>query len=529
MAPTTPAKDLPDDPAFLKQLIVELRRELDAKERLGQQLQHQLEQLMRKLFGRKSEKLNPDQLEMIFTELQELGLREEAETEESSDSEEDDDDPALANPRRQRRRGHGRRRLPRHLPRERQEHRLPVHELECPCGSQLRECGEKVSEQLEYRPAEMVVIEHARIQYACRQCEETIVLAPKPPQPIDKGLPGPGLLAQVVTSKYADHLPLYRLEGIFGRLGVSLSRTTMADWVGAATDLASPLVGWMKADLMNSKKIHTDDTSVPVLDPSLGQTRRGRLWVYLGYGSHDHVVFDYTPSRERDGPTEFLKDFSGYLQADAYAAYDGIYAGGKVMEVACWAHARRKFFDNTSAGQGDPFTALAFINQLYQIEREVKGESSQERLRLREKHAVPVLNAFKKWLDEKAKTLLPKSELAKAVGYVQRQWDALKRYTEDGDLAIDNNAAERALRRVAVGRKNWLFAGNDDGGRRAAILYSLIASCQLQGIDPFHYLTDVFRRLPTQPEEALAELTPKAWAEAQREAKASLSQTPIAA
>ena len=529
MAPTTPTKDLPDDPAFLKQLIVELRRELEAKERLGQQLQHQLEQLMRKLFGRKSEKLNPDQLEMVFAELQELGLREEPEAEESSDSEEAEEDPASETPRRRRRRGQGRRRLPKHLPRERQEHRLPAHELDCPCGAQLSECGEKVSEQLEYRPAEMVVIEHVRIQYACRQCEETMVLAPKPAQPIDKGLPGPGLLAQVMTSKYADHLPLYRLEGIFGRHGVSLSRTTMSDWVGAGTDLMSPLVGWMKTDLMNSKKIHTDDTSVPVLDPRLGQTRRGRLWVYLGYGPHDHVVFDYTPSRERDGPAEFLKGYSGYLQADGYAAYDGIYAGGEVLEVACWAHARRKFIESTSVDRGDPFTALAFIAQLYEIERKAKGKGSHERLRLRQEHAVPVLSAFKQWLDEKAKTLLPKSELAKAVGYVQRQWDALKRYTEDGDLAIDNNAAERALRRVAVGRKNWLFAGSDEGGRRAAIFYSLIASCQLHGIDPFHYLRDVFRRLPAQPTEALGELTPKAWAEAQREAEASLDETPIAA
>jgi len=374
-----------------------------------------------------------------------------------------------------------------------------------------------------------VVIEHVQIQYACRNCEEKVVLADKPPQPIDKGLPGPGLLAQVITSKYADHLPLYRLEGIFERLGVWLPRTTMCDWVGASADLFSPLVGVMKADLLNSKKIHTDDTSVPVLDPGLGQTRRGRLWVYLGCEPHDHIVFDYTPSRERDGPAAFLEGYSGYLQADAYAGYDGIYAGGQVIEIACWAHARRKFVDNVSVERGEPFTALAFIAQLYQIERDAKGMSSRERRRFRQKHARPVLRAFKKWLDDKARTLLPKSELAKAVGYVLRQWDSLVRYTEDGDLEIDNNAAERALRRVAVGRKNWLFAGNDEGGRRAAILYSLIGSCQLHGIDPFHYLRDVFRRLPAQPAHALAELTPKAWAEAQRREQDAVSGTALAA
>ena len=200
-----------------------------------------------------------------------------------------------------------------------------------------------------------------------------------------------------------------------------------------------------------------------------------------------------------------------------------------MIEVAWWAHARRKFVENVSVDRGDAFTALAFIAQLYQIERDAKGMTSRERRRLRQKHARPVLSAFKKWLDDKARTLLPKSELAKAVGYVLRQWDALVRYTEDGDLEIDNNAAERALRRVAVGRKNWLFAGNDEGGRRAAILYSLIGSCQLHGIDPFHYLRDVFRRLPSQPAHALAELMPKAWAEAQRRAQDAVSGTALAA
>jgi transposase len=242
------------------------------------------------------------------------------------------------------------------------------------------------------------------------------------------------------------------------------------------------------------------------------------LRVYLGHAPHDHIVFDYTPSRERDGPAAFLEGFSGYLQADAYAGYDGVYSGGKVSEVACWAHARRKFIEIKSTERGDPFTALAFIAQLYQIERKAKKMNSEQRRDFRQKHALPVLTTFKTWLDEKTESVLPKSLLSQAIGYAQRQWDALKRYIEDGDLQIDNNAAERALRRVAVGRKNWLFAGNDDGARRAAILYSLIASCQLHGIDPFHYLRDVLGRLPAQPADALAELTPKAWAAAQAEA-----------
>lgn len=520
MTTLPPTSELPDNPAFLKQLIVELREEIKSSRRLQEQLQHQLEQLMRKLFGRQSEKLDPNQLTLLFAELQSLGLSKE-------DSEEEDDEPPSEPSRRRRRGGHGRRRLPKHLRRERREYRLSEAELKCSCGACLSECGEDVSEQLEYQPAEMFVIEHARIRYACRQCEETVRLACKPPQPIDKGLPGPGLLAQVVTSKYGDHLPLYRLEGMFDRLGVSLSRSTMCDWVGAAADLLSPLVGLMKDSVLASKKIHTDDTSVPILDSSLGQTRRGRLWVYLGHEPHDHTVFDYTPSRERDGPAAYLKDFSGYLQADAYSGYDGIYSGGKVMEVACWAHARRKFIEINSVDSGAPFTALAFIGQLYQIERKSKDLSSVKRRDFRQEHARPVLNAFKKWLDEQARTVRPKSLLAKAIGYALRQWEALVRYTEDGDLNIDNNAAERALRRIAVGRKNWLFAGNDEGARRTAILYSIIASCHQHSIDPFLYLRDILSRIPSHAADDLAELTPKAWAEAQRQAD-SLAQIQLA-
>jgi transposase len=397
-----PATDLPDDPTILKQLVLELRRELESQKLLGRQLQHQMEQLMRRFLGRKSEKLDPNQLQLLFAELQELGLREESEEAASSESDDEDEEPPSESPRRRRRGAHGRRRLPKHLPRERQEHQLSEDELGCFCGGQQTKIGEKISEQLEYRPAQMVVIEHVRFLYGCQDCEETITIAEKPPQPIDKGLAGPGLLAQVVTSKYGDHLPLYRLEGIFDRLGVSLSRQTMCDWIASSADLLRPLVELMKVDLLRSKKIHTDDTSVPVLDPSLGQTRRGRLWVYLGHEPHDHIVFDYTPSRERDGPAAFLEGFSGYLQADAYSAYDGIYAGGEVIEVACWAHARRKFIENTSTDRGDPFTALAFITQLYQIERKAKDLSSCERRDLRQEHSVPVLTAFKEWLDEKA-------------------------------------------------------------------------------------------------------------------------------
>jgi hypothetical protein len=260
-----------------------------------------------------------------------------------------------------------------------------------------------------------------------------------------------------------------------------------------------------------------------VLDRQRDSTRTGRLWVYLGDQDHEHVVFDYTPDRKRDGPSRFLKGYKGFLQADAYAGYDGLFTDGGATEVACWAHARRKFYEARNTYKKLSFTALAFIRQLYQIEKKGKDLSAEDRRKLRQEHAKPVLNAFEKWLWNETYSVLPKSPLGKAITYAKLQWKALCRYTEDGDLAIDNNISERTLRCVAVGRKNWMFAGNDEGGRRAAIVYSLIASCKHHGVDPFAYLRDVLRRLPTHPADEIADLTPLVWAAAEVEALAKAS------
>jgi hypothetical protein len=256
-----------------------------------------------------------------------------------------------------------------------------------------------------------------------------------------------------------------------------------------------------------------------VLDRSLERTHTARLWVYFGDGDHPHTVFDFTPDRSRDGPASFLEGYEGYLQADAYSAYDGIYAGGLVKEVACMAHARRKFYDARATDPQRAFTALAFVRQLYQIEAQARALElpADERRSLRQDHAVPVLDGFALWMHEESPRVLPKSPLGEAFTYARLQWQALRRYTEDGDLEIDNNIAERALRVVAVGRKNWLFAGSYEGGRRAAILYSLISSARRHGLDPFAYLRDLFERLPTHPQSRLAELTPVAWAQALRQ------------
>lgn len=508
---------LPDDPSLLKQIILDLLQELASKDRRQEQLRHQIEVLTRRLFGRRSEKMDPAQLTLEL-----LGMQLEPPPPLI------EEDPQEPPPRGGGSRpGHGRRRLPKDLPRKRVEHSPSEEEKTCRgCGNLMRQIGEEVREQLEFVPASFHVIEHVRAKFACRRCEEGVVTAPVPPQPIAKGLPGPGLLAQVVVSKYQDHLPLARQSGIFARYGVQLSRSTLCDWVEAAAELASPLVAVMKQELLASRLIHTDDTPVPVLDNRQEQTRTARLWVYLGDREHPHTVFDYTVDRTRDGPATFLNGFRGYLQADAYGGYDGIYSGGEVMEVGCWAHARRKFYDARSVDPGRAFTAMAFVRQLYQIEKKIREEPAEERLRLRQAHARPVLGAFALWLEQEARWVLPKSPLGEAMTYTRRQWKALERYTENADLAIDNNLAERELRRVALGRKNWMFAGSDEGGRRAAILYSLLASARRHDLDPFAYLRDLFERLPTHPPDQLTELTP--WAQAQA-AQAEIAPAQLAA
>jgi transposase len=499
---------LPTDPQALRQLVVELLLALQEKDlRIGQ-LSSQLEALKRRIFGRSSEKFDPNQL------ILELGALLAAHADEVAPKTLAPEPPAEekeAAPRH----GHGRRRLPEHLPRHRTEyHPAPGDRVCRECSADLKKIGEEISERLEYVPASLFVQVHARIKYACLHCQGNVVIGSLPVQPIDKGLPGPGLLAHVLTSKYNDHLPLNRLEGIFQRQGVELSRSTLCDWVAASARLLEPLVAVMKAEVLASRKIHTDDTTVPVLEKDRQITKTGRLWVYVGDPAHEHIVFDYTPDRSRDGPLRFLAGYKGYLQADAYAGYDAVYAGREVIEVGCWAHARRKFFDAMKSDATRAQIALAHIRELYAIEKRGRDLDEEERRKLRLAETKPLLDAFKVWLDAEARKTLPKSPMGEAIGYACGQWGALTRYLDDGLLEPDNNRAERALRRVAVGRKNWMFAGSDEGGRRAAIVYSLIASCAALKVDPYAYLRDVLERLPfCSPEDlaALRLLTPKAW------------------
>ena len=519
----------PDDPAVLKQMIAELLRALRSERRDHEETRRRLDALLKRLYGPRPQPVDPHQA-LLFT------ADDEVPTPPSPPS--DADEANADKPRRGKtNKPHGRRRPARQLRRQPQRYELTPAERLCPaCHQERAEIGVEVSTQLDYKPAEVFVIEHQRVKYACPCCEGQVVTAAKPPQPLERGLPGPGLLAQIIVDKYQDHIPLYRSEGRFQRLGVTLPRSTMCDWMAATAGLLTPLYLLLIQHVLSSKVLHTDDTTVPVRDESRTQHRYGRLWDYIGDAAHPGVVFDYTVTHARDGPAAFLKDFRGYLQADAYGVYDGIYAGsnGTIIEVACWAHVRTKCKD---AGATDPERTLAlkaWIRKLYDVEDEAKAESARRGLtgaeaaavclRLRQEKSVPLLTSLGQWLRAQKEQVLPKSPMAAAINYVLNQWAALNRYTTDGELHIDNNISERTLKLVGIGRNNWLFLGSDAGGETAAVLFSFTATCKHLGLDTFAYLRDVLSRVPTHPVELLEELLPHRW-QAARQAAAAPSPT----
>jgi len=544
-APSLPG-DLAACHSVIQRMLAEreqLREHLDNANRKMTRLEHQLQQLLRRLYDRSSEKIDPKQMVLFAEMLRELQAQPPAEDESQTDAAQEQDS-------RTRRTGHGRRRLPADLPRERIVHDLPEDEKPCPCCGGMRTLiGEETSEQLDYVPAKVKVLEHVRLKYVCKPCEQQaaeggpqIQTAEKPLSAIEKSLAAPGLLAYVIVSKYGDHLPLHRLEKILKRHDIEIARSTMCDWMRQSADALRPLYDRMVREVLAGKVIHTDDTPVDVLEPKGRGTKTGRFWVYLGDASHPQTVLDYTPSRSRDGPVSFLAEWgkyqTRYLQADAFGGYDGIYAGdagGDVIEVACWAHARRKFHEARQADHRHSAQALAYIKLLYEVEadatrrlrdeRQVDAEANpttdahrrlaEIRLELRRQRSVPRLAEFKTWLESLQAAgggpVLPKSPMGQALTYALNQWNALCVYTTDGDLNIDNNPAENALRRIAVGRKNWLFAGSDTGGRTAAILFSLIATCQRHDVEPFAYLRNVLTRIAAHPARQLDELLPHRW------------------
>ena len=385
------------------------------------------------------------------------------------------------------------------------------------CGGRLRQIGQDVSEQLEYVPSHFKVIRHVRPKLACMSCQ-AIFQAAAPGRPIARGVAGPGLLAHVMVAKYCDHLPLYRQSGIYARDGVAIDRSTMAGWVEQGDALLDPLVAALGRYALAGTKVHADDTPVKVLDPGRGRTKTGRLWVYVRddrpAASTDPpaVWFQYSPDRKGEHPQRHLRAFGGILQADAYGGWGKLYESGRIHEAACWAHARRPFWDlHLSLGRA-PGTlaeqALQRIAALYRIEADIRGRPPDERRRQRQARAGPLLEELHAWLSGMVGRVSAKSELAAAIGYSLTRWQALTRYLDDGGIEIDNNAAERALRGVSLGRKNYLFMGSDAGGERAAAIYSLVETAKLNGLDPEGYLREVLGRIADHPINRIDELLP---------------------
>jgi transposase len=568
-------EQLPNDVTILKHMIVEMAVTLH-QERLDKEaLRHRVHLLLQRIYGPRQERFNPDQL-LLFADASESGdaaaqppvVLESAELEPSS-------------PPRRRARPHGRGKPPAELPRRPIHHELTEAERLCICGQTRIDIGVDVSEQLDYQPASVFVCQHLVHKYLCPHCSKNraeatmdsstesakvdaaakpsraaaltdpatvrvapgpigpigpaVISAPKPPMPITKGLPGAGLLAQVIVSKYCDHLPLYRLEKILARQGVTIRRSTLCDWMAASAELLRPLYDLLVSLVRQSKWLHTDDTPVKNLGHAADATATARFWVYIGDRTHPYNVFDFTINRKRDGPQQFLADFHGYLHADAFSGYDALYLptphgdAAPIIEVACNAHARRKFHEARGSDMMRAHQALGYYRSLYELERGATsaGLDDDGRRQMRQDISLVFLGQFHAWLQEQRPQVLPKSPIAEAIGYALNNWQALIRFTEAGFLAIDNNVAEREMKRIALGRKNWLFVGSDNGGRTAAVLFSFTSTCHRLGIDPWAYLQDVLTRLPSMAAERLVDLLPDRWHAARTQAAQSGGSGPL--
>jgi transposase len=526
---------LPDDAAVLKELIAQLIREIQKRDGRVEQLEHQLTLLLRRMYGAKSEKLDPRQA-LLFgaAAAEDTIVSEPASVAQAAEVNE--------SPIRRRAGAHGRRRLPDTLKRREVIHDLTPAEKEALGGAEhIDLIGREVTEQLEWEPSTLFVIQHVQLTYARREPlaesgatleQQNVVTAAKPPQAIPGGLAGPGLLAHVITSKACDHLPWHRMERIFARHGLEISRQTMCGWSLAAADALRPLYELMKSIILASHVIHHDDTPVDLRDAQRKLKQRAYFWAVVGDEEHPLIAIDFTMNHGSAGPVAFLEPFRGYLQADAASVYHPLYVPGRgIVEVACWMHARRGFFEARDKDRLRAQTALAWIAKLYDVERELKARLEDEWRALsldaryaaiateRQARSVPLLNDFYAWLLAEAPKVLPKHPVRDAMDYALSNWPALCRYTENGALDIDNGEAERALRSIALGRKNWMFCASQRGGEAAAIHFSFVASCRRHNVDPFAYLRDVLTRLPRLGENAsphaLRELLPDRWQSAQ--------------
>lgn len=500
---------LPDDVATLQRMVRELLAEVARLRAANAELRGKLDQALKHRFGRRSERQRPPR-----------------------PADDPDRPPRRCDP-------HGRTALPADLPRREVTYDLTETEQLCPCCGRPRVCiGTQAAEQLDLEPARLFVLRILRKTYVCAHCDPASVppeqrirtAGPEQVGPIAKGLCGPGLLAHVVTAKFADHTPLHRLAGQLARSGVTVARSTLGDWVRGAAELLEPLSALMHQRLLRARVLHGDDTAVKLRVAGADRTRKAHLWACIGDADYPYVVFDFTADYTAAGPEAFLRGYEGYLQADALAQYEGLYDGGRVQHVCCWAHARRKFVAAAEAGDERAPAALGWIRALYAIERDLppllppaaapaaqeqRLRREEQRRQSRQRQAEPVLAELKRWLEEQRPQALPKSALGQAIGYALNHWEALCRYLEQGYLAIDNNLSERTLRAIALGRNNWGVLGSETGGRTAAVLYTLVATCKHLGMDPLLYLREalpgVFALGERPTTEQLQEWLPDRW------------------
>jgi len=495
-------KSLPDDPSELKGLVTLLTSEVKSQALLIEKLQHQLHGHNRHRFGSKSESL--DQLQLSL-ENEEIAV---------AATEADTPEPEASEPKKKPKR----KPLPEHL--ERNEQVLTPGDNCSKCGGGLKTLGEDITEELEYVPGRFVVNKIIRPRMACSCCE-AILQAPLPSRPIERGRPGPGLLAHVLVSKFADHLPLYRQSQIYQRDGIDLDRSTLADWVGKSTALLEPLADAIGRHVRQGQALFADDTPVKLLAPGTKRTKTARVWAYVrderpwNGQAPPGAWYQFTIDRKGEHPVRHLSDYKGWVHADGYAGFNGLFGKERASEVACMAHTRRKFVDvQQSQGSAIAEEAVLWIAKLYGIEKEARGRSPEERVAIRQKKAKPVFDDLETWLHAQLPKISGKSPLAKAIRYALSRMPKTRPYLDNGFLELDNNGSERALKPVAIGRKNWMFAGSERGGRAMAIAFTLIETAKLNGVDPQAWLTDVLGRIADHKITKLDELMPWRYAQA---------------
>ena len=501
-----------------QQALASKAKELQHKETLIAKLTFEMATLRRARYGRTAETLNREQRALFEDAIDEDLAALEVQLENAAPSESN----ASKRERRQPKRGQ----IPADLPRTDVYHE--PENAQCQCGCQLKRVGEDVSEKLDYTPGIFSVERHVRGKWACAHCE-TIIQAPVPAHVIDKGLPTTGLLSQVLVAKYADHLPLYRLEGIFGRSGVAIARSTMADWVGACGEQLQPLVDRMREIVLTKQILHADETPVTTLKPGEKGTHRAYLWAYCS-SKHDDlkaVIYDFAKGRSGQHASDFLGHWKGSLLVDDFSGYKALFRQG-ITELGCMAHARRKFFDLHQANQSEVAAqALVIIGRLYDIEREAQDMNPDDRWRIRQQKAKPIMHSYKEWLILQRERATTGTAIAKALDYSIKRWAALERYIDDGRIPIDNNQIENQIRPIAQGRKAWLFSGSLRAGQRAAAVMTLVQSAKLNGHDPHAYLKDVLERLPTKLNSRIDELLPHNWKPQAAETAAAAAETAV--